>query len=249
MTRKFISVILALLLCVSLAISASAATPKFLYDDADLLTPEEEAKLAVKLEKYSNDYDAQIVIKTADSLELDIDHYLDYFYDSMAVGYGPDYDGVLLLISMDVREYRILSNGYAGRAIDPDKIDRICDVIVSDLSDGDYADAFTKFADECAYYLNGHVNGFPFNPGKKLAISLAIGIAVGLIVVLILKAQLKSVRKQNRADEYVKVGSLQLTVKRDIFLYRNVSRRKKESNSSSGGRGGGGSRSRGGGSF
>ena len=248
MTRKLVSALLALLLCVSLAISVSAATPRYLYDDADLLTPAEEERLTAKLEKYSNAYDAQIVIKTADSLEMDIDSYLDYFYDSNGVGYGQNYDGVLLLISMDVREYRILSNGYAGNAISPDRIDRICDVIVSDLSYGDYAEAFTKFADECAYYLNGYVN---FNVGKHLAISLAIGIAVGLIVVLILRGQLKSVRKQNQANQYSKAGSLNLTAKSDLFLYRNVSRRKRESSSSSGGGGshGGGSRSRGGGRF
>lgn len=250
MTRKFVSVILALLLCVSLAVSVSAATTEFLYDDADLLNAAEELMLTEKLANYSNEYNTQFVVVTAKTLDRPIDLYLDYLYDSRGFGYGQTREGVLLLICMDVREYRILTNGHAGTAINPDKIDRICDVIVSDLSDGNYADAFGSFADQCAYYLDGHINGFPFNTGKNLGISLAIGIAIGLIVVLILRGQLKTVRKQNQANAYVKTGSMRLTVSNDIFLYRNVSRTRKQSSSSSGGGGGGGgSRSRGGGRF
>jgi uncharacterized protein len=66
-----------------------------------------------------------------------------------------------------------------------------------------------------------------------------------------MKGQLKSVRKQNRANNYMKTGSLQVTVHRDLFLYRDITRTRKQTNSSSGGSrsSGGGSRSVGGGSF
>ena len=43
--------------------------------------------------------------------------------------------GVLLLICMDVREYRILSNGFAGVAIDPDDISKISDEIVKKVDE------------------------------------------------------------------------------------------------------------------
>jgi len=122
------------------------------------------------------------------------------------------------------------------------------DAFVSDLSEGNYAAAFTEFADQCAYYLDGHLNGFPFNFGKNLLISLVIGIAVGLIVAFILKGQLKTVRNQEQANVYVKQGSMKLTHRSDIYLYRTVSRSKKSSSGSSSGSGGT-ARSRGGGSF
>jgi uncharacterized protein len=149
---------------------------------------------------------------------------------------------------MDPREYRILSNGYAGDAIDPGVIDTIGDAIVSDLSDGDYADAFEIFAEKCGYYLNGYLNGFPFKTGRNLVISLVVGLVLALIVTAILKGQLKSVRKQHAANVYVRSGSMQVTLSRDIYLYRHVSRTKRESSNSSGSRSGG-SRSVGGGSF
>ena len=134
----------------------------------------------------------------------------------------------------------------SSKAIDSGDIDNIGDKIVSDLSDGDYAAAFDEFADQCDYYLDGYINGFPFNFGKNLMICLIIGIVAGVVVAFVLKGQLKTVRKQNQANVYVKPGSMQVTVRNDFFLYREVSKSKKESSSSSGS---GSSRSTGGGSF
>ena len=221
---------------------------RLLYDEADLLTDSEEAALMGKLAAVSTGYEAQIVVVTIASMDGgNIDTYVDYVYDSMGFGYGENYDGVLLLVCLDPREYRILSNGFAGVAIDPDYISKISDEIVGDLSDGDYAGAFNQFADECAYYLDGHINGFPFNAGKSLAISLIVGVVIGLIVAFVLKGQLKSVHSQSRAQEYVKNGSMHVNLSNDMFLYRTVTRTKKQSSSSSGS--GGTARSKGGGSF
>ena len=223
---------------------------RLLYDEADLLTDSEEAALMGKLAAVSTGYEAQIVVVTIASMDGGyIDTYVDYVYDSMGFGYGENYDGVLLLVCLDPREYRILSNGFAGVAIDPDDISKISDEIVGDLSDGDYARAFDIFVAQTDYYLDGYLNGFPFAFGTNLMICLVIGLVVGLIVTAILKGQLKSVRQQKTANSYVKPGSMYLTMQNDFFLYRHVSRTRKESSSSSGSSGGGSSRSTGGGSF
>jgi uncharacterized protein len=218
-----------------------------LFDNADLLTNAEEAKLTAKLLAVSHQYNAQIVIATVDSVgDGDVDGLVEFIYDYMEFGYGSNRDGVLLLVCMDPREYRILSNGFAGAAIDTGAIDAIGNALVSDLSDGNYADAFDIFADKCDYYLDGHLNGFPFNFGSNLLIAILIGAVVGLIVAFVLKGQLKTVRKQNQANAYVKSGSMQVRVSNDFFLYRDVTRTKKETTNSSSG---GSSRNVGGGSF
>ena len=249
MKRILLSAILVLVFCVSLAFPVFAEE-YLVFDEADLLSDSEELALTEKLMDISHEYNAQIVIATVASMDgADIDEFLEYVYDSMGFGYGENYDGVFLLVCMDPREYRILSNGFAGVAIDTGDIDTIGSAIVPDLSDGNYASAFDTFADKCEYYLNGHLNGFPFNFGKNLLICLVIGIVAGVIVAFALKGQLKSVRKQNQANVYVKPGSMQVNVHRDLFLYRNVTRTKKASSSSSGGSSGGSSRSTGGGSF
>lgn len=250
MMKKLLSVLLALILCMSLAISVSAAGDGNVFDYADLLSSSEERELIGVLENLSGAYNAQIVVATVDSVEGgDVDWYVEYFYDTMGFGYGANRDGVLLLVCMNPREYRILSNGFASDAIDFGTIQDIGDAIVSDLSGGDYAGAFHGFAEECGYYLNGYINGFPFEAGTNLLIALAVGLAVGLITVLVLKGQLKSVRMQSRAHDYVKSGSMRLTVQRDLYLYRHVTRTKKESSNGGGGKSSGSSRSVGGGSF
>lgn len=251
MTKKFISVFLMALFCFIMVFSASAAYAEdewLLWDEADLLTSYEESSLSKKLTSLSNAYDAQIIIVTLSSLEgTGIDYMLEYLYDEMDFGYGANKDGVLLLVSMDTRQFRILSNGFAAIAIDSYDIDRISDAIVDSLSSGDYADAFEEFVSQCDYYLDGYINGYPFNFGKTLLICLVIGIIVALIVSAVLKGQLKSVRKQEKANVYVKPGSMNVTLSNDIFLYRNVTRTKKVEKSSGSGRGS--SRSTGGRSF
>lgn len=246
MKRKLLSMLFVVVLCLSLTVSAFAASGADIYDEADLLTTQEETQLAGKLTEISGEFDAQIVVMTVSSTGGNIDAYIEEQYDSMNMGYGENRDGVLLLVCMDDREYRILSNGYAGEAIGPSQIDAIGDAIVSDLSDGAYVDAFSTFADQCAYYLEGYLNGFPFNVGKNLIVALIVGVVAGIVVAFVLKKQLKSVRQQKQANVYIKSGSMQITTRRDLFLYREVSRTKKDTSKSSGS---GSSRSVGGGKF
>lgn len=204
------------------------------YDQAGLLSDTEAAALNEKLLEISEEYEAQIIIATIDTLDDgDIDGFVEDFYDDMEFGYGRDHDGVLLLVCMDPREYRILSNGFAADALEDEQIEAIGEAIASDLSDDEYTDAFDVFADQCDYYLDGYLNGFPFNSTENLAIALVIGLVAGVIVALVLKGQLKSVRKQNQANVYVKPGSMQITSSSDLFLYRDVTRTEKESSKSS----------------
>ena len=246
MKRRILTVFLALLLCGSLVVCASAAAP-FLVDEADILTNSEEAALNETLEEVSRTYNAQVCVVTLPAIDgSDVYTYIDTVYDSMGIGYGANRDGVLLLVCMEDREYCILSNGFAGVAIDPGTGDKIGEAFADDLSAGFYGDAFETYAQECAYYLDGHINGFPFHFGKKLITSAIFGILIGLIVAFILKGQLKSVRKQEQANSYVKSGSMHVTVQNDLFLYRNVTRTQKESKSSSSS---GTARSKSGGSF
>ena len=246
MRKRILSMLLALLLYTGMIISV-CAEETLVFDQADLLSASEESELSGKLREISKTYQTQIVVATVAAVDDgDVEQYLNRMYDELGLGYSQSHDGALLLVCMDPRECRILCNGIAHRAIGSSGIEEILDVIVPNLSDGEYADAFLNFADECETYLDGHINGYPFYAGKKLTVCLIIGLVIGLIVVLILWGQLKSVRKQNQAHTYMKPGSMHLNVCSDIFLYRNVVRTKKESSSA---HGGGSSRSTGGRSF
>ena len=253
MKKKVLSVLLLLALCLMMALPVFAKTLVIdltVLDQANLLTQTEKSDLVANLRQISQTYGAQVVIITLPSSEgADVEDLIEDIFDSYDLGYGQRHDGILLLVCMDPREFCILTNGAANDAIGDWEIEKICDAMVSDMSDGNYYDAFETFIVRCDYYLDGHINGFPFDWGKSLAIALVIGLVAGLITAFCLKAQLKSVRGQHQADAYVKQGSMQLTDRRDLFLYRHITRTKKESNNNSSRSGGGSSRSVGGRSF
>lgn len=243
MMKKMFSILLALLLCMALAAPVLAADAPRLVDDAGLLTSSQERSICSKLDEISEQYQVDVVIVTVDSTgSYGPDRFTKAFYEEYDYGYGPDRDGVILLVAMDERDYRILSNGFAAQAISRSEIYEIGDRIQPDLSDGDYADAFRKFADACVYEIDGELNGFPFDFGMSLLISLGIGLAVAGIATGIMAAQLRSVRRRYEAGEYTRPGSMKLTQSGDLFLYRTVSRRRRQTEYS-GSRGGRSSRS------
>lgn len=246
MTRKLFSFLLVLALCLALACPALAySTP--VADEADLLSAAEEAELTAQLNAIRTACQVDVAVITVNSTGgLSADAFINRVFDDT---FGPDHDGVLLVVDMGSRNFRILSNGLAADAITMDDIDDLTEWITPYLSDGDYARAFEEFADRCEYYIDGHINGFPFPVGTHLVIALVIGLVVALIVTGIMRGQLKSVHQKAAAGDYLKAGSLQITRSRDIFLYRNVTRHAKPKPSSSSGRSSGGGRNVGGGRF
>lgn len=253
MKNILFKITLVLLLCVSLSLAlcvgaAAQTTQPVLYDEADLLTAAQETALLAEMERVSEAYGVQIIIAAVkDTDGKSVDSYLDWYYDSHAFGTGESRDGVLLLLSMEERDWRILSNGRGSQYIPTDRIDKIGEDIVPYLSDGEYAAAFTRFVGHCEYYIDGEINGFPFDLTKNIVISLVIGVAAALIVTALMRRQLKSVRRKAAAGEYLKEGSMQLTTSSDLYLYRHVSKTAIPKSNSSGSSGS--SRSSGGGKF
>lgn len=248
MTKKLLFVFLALVLCLSLSVTVFAqdGMPR-LVDSADLLTDSEEISLRKRIDEVSEKFKVELVIVTVETVgDYTADEFVEDFYDENNYGYGENRDGVLLLVAMEERDYRILSNGLGADAVSSGDIKDIGNTISSYLTDGDYADAFNLFIDECEYEINGEINGFPFKFTRNLVISLVIGLVVALIVTGSMKSQLKSVKRQPAATEYTKPGSMQVTYSKDFFLYRIVDRQKKENNSSGSS---GSSRNVGGGKF
>jgi len=232
---------LALILCATLAIPAFAASG-YLLDEADLLSEMEEQALQDVLDEIGDGFDADIVIVTVETTgQYDPEYYTERLYDDRGYGQGSDRDGVMLLVAMEEREYVIWSNGWCSNAISSGEIDSIIANMEEDMRDGEYAQAFETFLEDCRYYLNGHINGFPFNFGSNFLIALVVGLLVALIATGIMRSKLKSVKKQHTANQYTKPGSMQVTKATDLYLYSNVTRvRKAQSSSTSGSRSGGG---------
>ena len=233
MKRKLFMLMLILCLVAGLSLTAYASS-NHLVDDAGLLTDTEAANLEAKLSQISDRHNVDIVIVAVDSTDgkspMDFaDDYYDYN------GYRED--GILLLVSMDDSDWWVSTTGYGITAITDAGLDYMSDRFVPYLSDGEFAQAFEKFADLCDEFITQAKTGDPYDSHNlpkepfslvtNLLIALGIGLVVAWIVTGSMKAKLKTVRQQAKADDYIASGSLQLTHSRDLFLYTHLDRREK----------------------
>ena len=152
MNKKLLSVFFAVLLCVVVSVPAFADTAEdytpHLIDNADLLTGEEESNLLAKLDEISDRLSVDVAVVTEDSIgDKTPREYADDFYDYNSYKYNPD--GVLLLISMEERDWYITTTGSAITAITDARRGNMEDAFLSDLSGGYYYDAFSTYADMC----------------------------------------------------------------------------------------------------
>ena len=250
-----------LLLCLAICIflvssalipvSAESWLPR-LVDNADLLSYSEESALLSLLDEISEYQLCDIVIVTVDSLDgKSAEAYADDFFDYNEYGYGDDYAGILLLLSMEYRDWAISTCGFGIYAFTDSGIAYIFDKISPSLGNNDFYTAFVDFAEYCDIFLEEAYTNEPYEflgggstaereptkPITKVIISLIISIIISFIVLGIMKSSLKSVSMQAKADSYVRSGSMNVTHSRDIYLYRTVSRtaRPKSSSGSSGG--------------
>ena len=245
--KKVCSVIICLLLICTLAAPASANTPtQYIWDKAGLLSTYEESSLSQKTSILVSKYGMDMVILTVDSIGAKTPRsYAEDFYDSM--GYADD--GILLLLSMEERDWYICTTGRAMEIFTEKGIDRMGDEIVPHLSDGDYYTGFVTFLNLIPDYSDAYNSGTPvgeeFDP-TVILVSLGIGLLAGFITVLVMRNGMNTAKQRHSATEYVKNGTFNLHLHQDFFLYSQV-RKTAKSSSSSGGRNGGGGRSHGGG--
>ena len=246
----------ALVLAVLLTVPAFAVEGGFadlyyrMFDDAEVLTEDEDNELEDALEELSLRQSFDVTIATVESLEsVDYDSmeaYADDLYDFCQFGYGSDMDGVLLLVSVGDRKWHISTCGYGITAFTDAGIQYLGEQMKPFMAEGDYAAAFRTFIQWTDAYVTAAREGHPYDvdnmPHEPLSIlylglALVIGLVTALIVTGVMKSQLKSVAPQRDAASYVRQGSMKLTNQRDLFLYRDVHRteRPKESSSSDSG--------------
>lgn len=267
--KKQILILLTVCLLAVLVFSVSATdTGMQIQDDAGLLTDKQSQKLNDEVIRISQEYDCGIYVMTVDRWQdyggSDVLDCAEEVYESYHLGYGQDADGLLLLLSMEERDYALYYNGYyAGSIFNDYALKQLEAEFLDDLANDDWAGGIRDYIDTCEAILLGDfaINEYPddayiYTDGaiweteesfslETLAVVFILPCVIALIVCLILKSQMKSVRKQS-ADAYISPGGLNLRIREDRFLYDTVTRRRIDTSSSSGRSGGGGFRSSGG---
>ena len=248
MTKKLLSFLTVIVLCLMLVIPAFAeddmltigasAIPSqrlkpLLVDDAGLLSENEKADLLKKLEGYSAELECDFVIVTVPTFNgKDRMDYADDFYDYNGYGQGEKRDGILFLLGMAERQWWISTTGEAMK-LSEEKLQNCVDKYSSDLTDGNYAAAFSGIMDNLYKAMDSVRH--PTVETKWIFIDLAIGFVIAFIIMKAVTANLKSVKSRVDANEYVVPGSLALDQSYDRFLYSNVARTEKASSSSGNG--------------
>ncbi|MDD7219763.1 MAG: TPM domain-containing protein [Clostridia bacterium] len=204
-------------------------------DSADILNDTEEEKLRDKLNEISEKYQCDVSVVTEASINgQDPQDYADDYFDYFGYGMGEDKSGILLLVTMEERKWQISTHGSAIDIFSESRLQEISDSFISDLSDGDYYEAFKKYARGCEDYLSGKNHTGGNNWGMRILISLGVGFICALIVSGVMRSQMKTVRMNPDARDYLKEGSLQVTKSRDLYLYSQVIRTEKPKADSSG---------------
>lgn len=235
--KKLTSLLLCLLLVISLSgtVFATVAVDAPVTDGADLLTPEEEAELCDTAQRIYREYGIWMAIVTTDSLGgKTAERYADDFYDDR---YYPQYpDGILLLISMEKREWAISTCGDGILLMSDGELDRLFSEMSDELAENRFYEAFVVYFDALPRYLNGGVESeTDFGDYIRiLLVSLGVGAAVGGITLLGMRSQMNTAKAQTGAGNYLVNGSYQLKVHHDIFLYSRVTRTRKPQNNGGG---------------
>ncbi len=251
--RKLLPVLLPVLivfLSLCAAMPALADGQQKVVDMAGLLDDDEEEKLQKQLSGIADKYQCDVAVVTTDSCGgKSPQDYTEDYYEQNGYGYGNDYDGIMLMVSIGERRFHLTTQGKAISVFTDYGLQKIDDLISGKLSDGEYYAAFKKFGELAEEFILEAQKGTPFDVGHeyqghmgiglRLAIASGAGVIVAAVVLLALFGQLKSVGFEKTAREYVREGSFRLTRRRDIFLYRTVSRIRKEKPRNGGGGGGG----------
>ena len=232
-------VLIALLLTVMILPTQAKEQLDHVTDAAELLTGEEWEKLEMLCQSISDEANCGVYAVT-------LEDYTDYgdgeiyevtygLYHEYEMGRGSDRDGIMLLLSMQARDYAIFVYGdNAQYAFSNDAQELLEEEFLPYFAEDDWYGGLCAYALTCEEYLAKAAAGDPVRKSAAGAIFLAIGISflVSLVVVSILKAGMKNVKKQTEASGYVS-RQLVLTQKQDRFTHITKTSRKIQTNNNS----------------
>lgn len=219
-----------------MTIFAGTGSSPRVVDDAGILGASEADRLISKVNSISDEYKMDVVIVTVYSLDgKSSTAYADDYFDYNGYGQGDDRSGILLLISMEDRDWAISTRGEAIKVFNDDNLRALEDAMLPHLRNDDFNGGVFAFANECESVLKDFAHKEKMRAITRFPKALLIGLIFGFLIATGLKSQLKSVRSKAEASDYVRNGSFNLTTQRDLFLYSDVKSRPKPKESSGGG--------------
>lgn len=215
-------------------------TENRVFDQADLLSEEEESKLQKRIEAVREDNSCDIVVlTTADAEGKSSMAYADDFYDTHDFGYEDAHGtGVLFLIDMDNREIWFSTSGGCIDAYTTDRIDSAIDLVYSNLKAGKYYLVFDGCIDSVGRYMSSGMGSESFAEAVLGAFVLAGVVTLVLLLVLVIS---RGGKVTVNSSTYLVAASKEVYDRSDIHYDTVVTTRIIETDSGGSSSGGGGS--------
>ncbi|MCL2136947.1 MAG: TPM domain-containing protein [Coriobacteriia bacterium] len=140
-----------------------------MVDNAGLLSDSEVKALIELFDRLSEENFCEIAVVTVDGLEgKSAMDYADDFYDYNGYGYGPNDDGLMLLVSMEERDWWVTTHGTAYEQLTESRLNKLMSDVLGYLSDGQYYKAFERFGYNSAALMQmDPPSGDVYRPGDS----------------------------------------------------------------------------------
>ena len=178
MMKKYASLLFALVLALSLSVSAAAdSSGVYVYDDAALLTQEEYDTLTVSAMAVADQYGCGVYVVTVDDMADYIDPdavtetgetgmaaFTEYAWDALGLAASYDSNGIMLALSMAERDFQMLAHGDTANAAFTDYGKYIMqDEFLDNFREDDWYGGFADYIAACGRYLEANANGAPID--------------------------------------------------------------------------------------
>ncbi len=209
-------------------------------DTVDLLSESEEQALTTYANQLESEYNTAFYILTVQDYNhiaqtTDAYYAATEFYSRYDLGHGAERDGVLLMLSMQERDYAYITYGPTAESDFPNDIKiTIEEEFLYHFGFDDWYAGFYAFLEESHYEYEYGWRDSAF----ALIVCIFVAFCLSLIVGVTCRAQLKTVSRKAMAHEYVPKGGITIHAQSDVYSHETTSRVKMSSSSSGGGGGG-----------
>lgn len=248
--HKYLSMILLVLLLCFQALPVMAMDPaKLVNDDAGILSAQERDSLEDEAKAIETEYGLQVRIAVVPSMSGQTDAYefAKSLYKKYDFGSGEEKSGILLMLSMEDRDYALIAHGEGNNVLTDYGNEKMVDSFLPYFGEDDWVGGFRDYLetaeDYCyKYYVEGEAYDVDITGGIVKALwGLAfIGSPlIALLVVGVMINGMKTAKEQTDAELYVGSGkddAFTLRHQSDDYLYtQTIVTPHPESDDSSGG--------------
>ena len=230
--KRIFSCLVLLLITTSFVVTAYADFQNpAIVDDAGYLMQSELASLSKELDKVREKYNFEVAIYTeSDMTSGSAEASADDIYDYNGYGAGENDDGIMLYICRDTREYHFTTHGKGREYFNKNGLIYLESKVLPYLEDDNYYKAFSAYIETADELLSMAKDGTPYNE-KNLSTKYIVGVVLvrllapilfGFILVKKKLKKMKTAVENDYAANYVKPGSMNISVSRDLFLYSRI---------------------------